>query len=396
MAYDLYPAVDENYNFPPEIRAALAKAIELRNQVISMTEAERNNLTSEELWNGRVIINSTTQRLNRYDAQIQDWVIISEESDAILSFNEIARDNLTGPDLWDGRLILNTTTNRINRYDEASSSWTFVVEPLDLKLLLTDTVVPLVASRSPSLGVSEEAARADHVHPMTSTTSVMEVFTSSGVWTMPENTTMIDVILVGAGGGGGAGGSNPGSHGGGGGAAFHTRIPASEITSTVSVTVGSGGSGGRVSGDIEVQKGKAGGTTSFGSYLIMPGAPGGLASGTTPTPGGKFGGAPYVGGTGGLYYTQASNSTIISAGSPPNGLGAGGGGSYTQPGGNPGLYGGAGGAGAVDSSSSGKVGSPGVAPGGGGGGGCFQFTSGDGGAGARGEIIVVAHLGEVI
>src|SRR4249919_1792162 len=33
------------------------------------------------------------------------------------------RNNLTGDDLWDNRLIFNTTTDRIDRYDEGSTTW---------------------------------------------------------------------------------------------------------------------------------------------------------------------------------------------------------------------------------------------------------------------------------
>jgi hypothetical protein len=73
MAYDLYPAVDEQYAFPPEIRQALATSMELRNDVEPMTTAIRNNLLPAELWDGRTIANTTTDRLERYDSAGLQW-----------------------------------------------------------------------------------------------------------------------------------------------------------------------------------------------------------------------------------------------------------------------------------------------------------------------------------
>lgn len=81
MPYDLYPAVDENFDFPPEVRARLAVSIELRNTVIPMTESYRNNLTSGDLWDGRLIYNTTTKRVNRYNLATTSWTVLMEQSD---------------------------------------------------------------------------------------------------------------------------------------------------------------------------------------------------------------------------------------------------------------------------------------------------------------------------
>lgn len=81
MAYDLFPAVDEDYNFPPEVRAALAASIELRNTVLPLTQTQRNNLTGTDLWDGRLVLNTTTDRLNRYDAGTSTWKPIADLSD---------------------------------------------------------------------------------------------------------------------------------------------------------------------------------------------------------------------------------------------------------------------------------------------------------------------------
>lgn len=79
MAYDLYPAVDEDYNFPPLVRSALAKSVELRNTVVPMSQTQRNNLSGAELWDGRLIVNTTSNRIDRYDEDSTSWITITSE-----------------------------------------------------------------------------------------------------------------------------------------------------------------------------------------------------------------------------------------------------------------------------------------------------------------------------
>jgi microcystin-dependent protein len=81
MAYELYPAVDPNFDFPPEVRARLAISIELRNTVIPMSESTRNNLTVGELWDGRLVFNTTTKRINRYTLGTTSWSVLMEQAD---------------------------------------------------------------------------------------------------------------------------------------------------------------------------------------------------------------------------------------------------------------------------------------------------------------------------
>jgi microcystin-dependent protein len=83
VAYELYPAVDGGYNFPPEIRGALSSSIELRNQVVPMAQNVRDNLTAAELWEGRVILNTTSSRINRYTRNGNTWHVVAEMQDAI-------------------------------------------------------------------------------------------------------------------------------------------------------------------------------------------------------------------------------------------------------------------------------------------------------------------------
>jgi microcystin-dependent protein len=84
MAYDRYPAVDEDFLFPPEVREANALAPEFRNQVVPMTQTQRNNLTGDELWNGRLVLNTTTNRIDRYDLSSTDWITMTTEPAGII------------------------------------------------------------------------------------------------------------------------------------------------------------------------------------------------------------------------------------------------------------------------------------------------------------------------
>lgn len=74
------------------------------------------------------------------------------------------RDALTGSDLWDGRVVLNITTDRLNRYDLGTTTWVEVADMQDIGTLLATSGLP-AAPGTASRGVSNFAARADHVHP---------------------------------------------------------------------------------------------------------------------------------------------------------------------------------------------------------------------------------------
>lgn len=84
MGYDLYPAVDENYNFPPEVREALAASVELRDTVVPMTQTVRNNLAGPQLWDNRLIFNTTIDRIDRYDEALGQWVTVTSEPAGII------------------------------------------------------------------------------------------------------------------------------------------------------------------------------------------------------------------------------------------------------------------------------------------------------------------------
>jgi hypothetical protein len=131
MPYDLYPAVDAQYNFPPEVRAALAKSLDLRNTVVPLTTVQRNNLVGAELWDGRTILNTTTDRINRYDAGTATWVAIADLSDVDTVNNARAMCQLvlaanTGltVDVWQTLRNFTEVSDEQNVFDPATGLFT--------------------------------------------------------------------------------------------------------------------------------------------------------------------------------------------------------------------------------------------------------------------------------
>jgi hypothetical protein len=151
----------------------------------------------------------------------------------------------------------------------------------------------------------------------------LQVFTSSGTFTIPALVTKVKVTVVG-GGGGGASGSSGG--GGGGGAAIRI-VTGLTPAGTVTVTVGSGGAAQT-----------AGGTSSFGAYASATGGAGGTSGTNGYGAGGigssgslNIGGGPGTGGfAGGVGLLGSGGSTILGGGGVGNAAGqayGGGGGS---------------------------------------------------------------------
>lgn len=236
-------------------------------------------------------------------------------------------------------------------------------------------------------------------------------FNASGTWNKPTSGTMAYIEAWGAGGSGGSSSNHAGSGGGGGGyAARLMRLD--ELGSTVTVTIGAGGTA--VSNG---NNGNAGGNTTFGAHLTAyGGGAGGVCSNDVndyPVSGGG-GGGPL--GAGGSAQTNSGGGFAENAGSPGSPLsgdgndtnawigGAGGGGctSGTGSAGGSTMWGGGGGGGAHNGGTEGAAGTSvyggaggqgqddtngtaGTQPGGGGG---ANSSGGSSGAGADGRIIV--------
>ncbi len=183
-------------------------------------------------------------------------------------------------------------------------------------------------------------------------------FTASGNFTVPCGVTSIQVQAWGGGGGGAGDGNTSSASGaaGGGGAGGYSSSTIAVVPGTViNFTIGAAGAGG--SGAVN---GGNGGATTFATVSANGGAGGRIEGG-----GGGAGGA----------------GSTANGGSGANGAGT--------TGGNGGSAGGPGGGTGGNGATLGNNGSPGGVPGGGGGGaGNRSGGAEDGGAGARGQIII--------
>jgi hypothetical protein len=158
-------------------------------------------------------------------------------------------------------------------------------------------------------------------------TSSVTVFTSSGTWTKPSSGTAAKIYLWGGGGSGGR--STAGGGGGGGGACVVAEYRLADLPSTVSVTIGAGGS---VTAGTTTVNGAVGANSVFGSLFTAYGGGGGVGGGSSDGGGGggwRSAGTFLTGGSGydatsrGGFGAEPSSSTEASS-STYGGGGAGG------------------------------------------------------------------------
>lgn len=246
--------------------------------------------------------------------------------------------------------------------DAASGTPATVIDP-DWLNSIQEELVAIVLASGLSLSKTDRAQVLAALRKILGFSN-MAVFTTSQTWTVPGGITRVrSRIWGGGGGGGGTQGANSGSSGGSAGGyaeGFVQVTPGANIF----VTVGTGGAGGNnAAGD-----GAAGGSSSFGAFFGATGGAGGKgasagyqsAPGGTPgygysatlTLSGSQGGIPYsitngggtaqaVAGTGGSVFGSLTQSVSV-GNAAINGFE----GRFPGGGGNGGIWGGSGGAGA--------------------------------------------------
>ena len=243
---------------------------------------------------------------------------------------------------------------------------------------------------------------------VSASTANVQTFTTSGTWTKPSGITFVQVCVFGAGGGGGSGARCGGSSnyifggsGGGGGAHTQYLFKATQLPSTVSVTVGSSGCGGASrSTNGNGYNGSTGGYSSFGTYLYAYGGGGGAGGRACSCQcfvriaGASGGGSVSSGATPSTYRSNVAggkpSTNIFGSASrynntlnTQNAIGTAGAGSIWCSGPGNAEYGGA--AGAQVCGWNGQCGASSIfgGPGGGGGGGSWSGNTGAGGAGGK-------------
>ena len=216
--------------------------------------------------------------------------------------------------------------------------------------------------------------------------------TSNTTWNRPpgfNNDARVIIEAWGAGGGGGRANGGNEARGGGGGGYKRREMRYADVPSSLSIIIGTGGSGRTGS----TGNGVTGGNTTIGSLLTAYGGQGGGGAGSGNSTGGGGGGELGAGVTGGGRIGGGSGGSAAPTNDAKS-IWGGGGGSISGEGGGA-VHGGAGGgngsgiggtsifAGNGGSGATTGTAGAGVAPGGGGGAG---VNSANGGDGARGEV----------
>lgn len=177
-------------------------------------------------------------------------------------------------------------------------------------------------------------------------------------WTKPQVCNWVEVILYGAGGSGGGGqgaaaaNARGGGSGGGGGARVAERFACSDLGTTVTVTIGTGASGGAGGSSANGTVGTSGGNTTFGTVLFAGGGGGGAAGNSTNTDSGGSGGGCLGAGSVGTNASSTGGAPTTTAAAA--GATCGGAGSAVNNFGHSGIYGGGSGGGTNSTGSNGN------------------------------------------
>lgn len=193
--------------------------------------------------------------------------------------------------LYPGRVKLTPVAGQANTYDMSrADSPQQAGTPLNKATLLSDETAALIwpdaSTRPADPTVDDALAALPHKRKVAKTV----IITETQDWKVPAHTGELDVMVFGGGGAGAVGYSSNSYCRGGGGGGGHMARDTIDVAEgiIVPVTIGAGGAAGTSQSQTT---GKAGGTTSFGSYLSAAGGSG--ATGINGGDGGAGGGGGY-------------------------------------------------------------------------------------------------------
>lgn len=127
---------------------------------------------------------------NNTAADIQALSLWVNERPGVTPVTTTQRNAMTGIELWDGRVVLNTTLDKFQRYDSGLVTWVSIADESQVAALLATTGTP-AAIGTASRGVSGAAARADHVHPDPPYQSYTPTWTASSTALSLGNGTLV-------------------------------------------------------------------------------------------------------------------------------------------------------------------------------------------------------------
>lgn len=102
---------------------------------------------------------------NNTQADLQALALWVNDRPGVAALTTTQRNALTGVDRWDGKLVLDTTLDRLYRWDAGTTTWIQLPDTGDIAALLATTGLPAALADTASRGVGSSAARSDHVHP---------------------------------------------------------------------------------------------------------------------------------------------------------------------------------------------------------------------------------------